>query len=63
MDKTHLLAYHNDRSILFAVAFFMSNTYSFDYETMQLPVPEECLVCYQISQRNWVIIKMLYRYL
>src|SRR3982750_636210 len=25
--------------------------------------PEECLVCYQTSQRNWVIIKMLYRYL
>ena len=24
---------------------------------------EEYLVCYQISQRNWVIIKMLYRYL
>ena len=25
--------------------------------------PEECLVCYQTSKRNWVIIKMLYRYL
>ena len=25
--------------------------------------PEECLVCYQTSQLNWVIIKMLYRYL
>ena len=24
---------------------------------------EEHLVCYQTSQRNWVIIKMLYRYL
>ena len=24
---------------------------------------EEYLVCYQTSQRNWVIIKMLYRYL
>ena len=26
-------------------------------------IPEECLGCYQTSQRNWVIIKMLYRYL
>ena len=26
-------------------------------------IPEEHLVCYQTSQRNWVIIKMLYRYL
>src|SRR3990170_8994916 len=25
-------------------------------------IPEECLVCYQTSQRNWVIIEMLYRY-
>src|SRR6266511_97480 len=25
--------------------------------------PEEYLVCYQTSQRKWVIIKMLYRYL
>ena len=24
-------------------------------------IPEEHLVCYQMSQRNWVIIKMLYR--
>ena len=41
----------------------MSHTYSFDYEIMQLPIPEEYLVCYQTSQRNWVIIKMLYKYL
>ena len=26
-------------------------------------IPEEHLVCYQTSQCNWVIIKMLYRYL
>ena len=26
-------------------------------------IPEEHLVCYQMSQRNWVIIKMLYMYL
>ena len=26
-------------------------------------IPEEYLVCYQTSQHNWVIIKMVYRYL
>jgi hypothetical protein len=26
-------------------------------------IPKEYLVCYQTSQRNWVIINMLYRYL
>ena len=26
-------------------------------------IPEEYLVCYQMSQRNWVIIKMRYKYL
>ena len=33
-------------------------------QTMRLcnsRIPEEHLVCYQTSQRNWVIIKMLYR--
>ena len=25
-------------------------------------IPEECLMCYQTSQRNWVIIKMLHMY-
>ena len=37
MDKTHPLAQHNDRSVFIAIAFFMSNTYSFDYDIMQLP--------------------------
>ena len=37
----------------FAIAFFMTYTCSFDYEIM----------CYQTSQRNWVIINMLYMYL
>ena len=41
----------------------MSNTYSFDHEIMKLPDTGEYLACYQMSQRNWVIIKMLYRYL
>ena len=44
-----------------AIALLMSYTYSF---TMRLCNPrtlEEYLVCYQTSQHNWVIIKMLYR--
>ena len=41
----------------------MLNTYSSDYEIMKLPDTEEYLVCFQTSQCNWVIIKMLYRYL
>ena len=39
----------------------MTYTYSSDYEIMQLPNTEEHFVCYQTSQRNRVIIKMLYR--
>ena len=35
MDKTHLLALHMIVKFI-AIAFFMSNTYSFDYEIMQL---------------------------
>ena len=46
-----------------ATAFFMSNTYSSNYEICNSRIPEECLVCYQTSQCNWVIINMLYRYL
>ena len=39
----------------------MTYTCSYDYEIMQLPITEEHFVCYQTSQRNWVIIKVLYR--
>ena len=60
MDKTHPLAEHMIVQFI-ATAFLMSNTYSFDHEIMQLP--DQYLVCYQTSQRNWVIIKMLYGYL
>ena len=36
MDKTHPLAQHMIVQFI-AIAFLMSNTYSFDYEIMQLP--------------------------
>ena len=37
MDKTHLLAWHNDRLVLLLFAFFMTYTCSSDYEIVQLP--------------------------
>src|SRR3989337_1166237 len=63
MDKTHLLAYHNDRSVLLLL---LSSCQIHIPSTMRLcnsRIPEEYLVFYQTSQRNWVIIKMIYRYL
>ena len=36
MDKTHPLAEHMIIRLI-AIAFLMSNTYSFDHEIMQLP--------------------------
>ena len=61
MDKTHLLAYHNDRSVLLLL---LSSCQIHIPSTMRLcnsRIPEEGLVCYQTTQHNWVIIKMLYR--
>ena len=46
-----------------ATAFLMSNTCSFDHEIMQLPDSGGMTCVYQKSQRNWVIIKVLYKYL
>ena len=37
MDKTHPLAYNNDCFSFIAIPFFMTYTYSSDYEIMQLP--------------------------
>ena len=41
----------------------MSNSYSFYYEIMQLSNTGGIPCVLSMSQRNWVIIKMLYRYL
>src|SRR6266496_6424638 len=60
MDKTHPLASHIDRSVLLLL---LSSCQLHIPSTMRLcnsRISEECLVCYQTSQRNWVIIKMLY---
>ena len=63
MDKTHPLAQHIDRFSFIAIAFFMSYTYSFDYEIMQLPDTEGIL--YVLSNVTTYLgdIKMLYKYL
>ena len=61
MDKTHPLAQHYDHSVLLPL---LSSCQIHIPSTMRLcnfRIPEECLVCYQMSQHNWVIIKMLYR--
>ena len=63
MDRTHPLAQHTDRSVLLLL---LSSCQIHIPSTMRLcnsRIPEEYLVCYQMSQRNWVIINMLYRYL
>ena len=61
MDMTHPLAQHNDCYVLFIL---LSSRLIHIPLTMRLcnsRIPEEHLVCYQTSQHNWVIIKMLYR--
>ena len=41
----------------------MSSICSHDHEIMQLPNARGMPCVYQTSQRNWVAIKVLYRYL
>ena len=43
------------------IALFMTYTYSLTMRLCNSRIPKEHFVCYQTSQRNWVIIKMLYR--
>ena len=53
---------HSTRSCSsFAKAFLMSNIISLDHEIVQLPDTVGVLWVCQTSQRNWVIIKVLYR--
>ena len=61
MDKTHPLAQHIDRSVLLLL---LSSCQIHIPSTMRLcnsRISEDYFVCYQMSQRNWMIIKMLYR--
>ena len=55
---------HSTRSCSsFAKAFLMSSIISLDHEIVQLPDSVGMLWVYQTSQRNWVAIKVHYRYL
>ena len=61
MEKTHPLA----MIMIVTVSFLLLCSWLIHVpQTMRLcnsRIPEEHLVCYQMSQHNWVIIKMLYR--
>src|SRR5215216_2846451 len=63
MDKTHLLAKHIDNSVSLLLLSLCQLHVPLTMRLCNSRIPEECLMCYQTSQRNWVIIKMLYRYL
>ena len=60
IDLTHFVSLALDR-LFTTIAFFMTYTCSYDYEIMQLPNTGRTLCVYQTSQRNLVIIKLLYR--
>ena len=61
MDKTHPLAQHNDRLVLLLLFSSWLIHVPLTMRLCNSRIPEEHLMCYQTSQRNWVIIKMLYR--
>ena len=63
MDKTQLKHSIKDRVVSFARAFPMSSIFSLDHEIVQLPDTVGVLWVCQTSQRNWVTIKVHYRYL
>ena len=61
IDLTHSISLALDR--LVCCYCFLHDLYKVP-ATMRLcnsRLPEEHFVCYQMSQRNWVIIKVLYR--
>ena len=61
IDMTHSISLAPDR--LVCCYCFLHDLYKVP-TTMRLfnsRLPEEHFVCYQTSQRNWVIIKVLYR--
>src|SRR3989337_1555027 len=63
MDKTQTINVAYDLIKFIAIIFCMSSICSYDHETMQLTDTGGVPCVYQTSQRNWVTIKMLYRYL
>ena len=58
-----ILSIAQDRVVRLLRAFLMSSIISLDHEIVQLPDTVGMLWVYQTSQRNWVAIKVHYRYL
>ena len=63
MDKTQTMNVAYDRVNLIAIVFCMSSICSYDHEIMQLTDTGGVPCVYQMSQRNWVAIKVHYGYL
>ena len=63
MDKTQTISVAYDRIKFIAIIFCMSSIYSYGHEIMQLTNTRGVPRVYQTSQRNWVTIKMLHKYL
>ena len=63
MNKTQTINVAYDRVKFIAIVFCMSSICSYDHEIMQLTDTGRVPCVYQTSQRNWVTIKVLYRYL
>ena len=62
MDKTQSMNIAYDRVKFTTIVFCMLSICSYDHEIMQLINTGGVPCVYQTSQRNWVTIKVLYRY-
>ena len=62
MDKTQTINVAYDRVSLLLLFSACQCMCSYDHEVMQLLDTGGMSCVYQMSQRNWVTIKMLYRY-
>ena len=63
MDKTQTINIAYDRVSLLLLFSTCHCICSYDHEIMQLPDTGGIPCVYQTSQHNWVILKVLYRYL
>ena len=63
MDETQTINVAYDRVKFIAIVFYMLSICSYDHEIMQLTDTGGVPCVYQTSQRNWVTIKVLYRFL
>ena len=63
MDKTQTINVAYDRVSLLLQFSACQCIYSYDHDIVQLPDIGGMPCVYQMSQRNWATIKVLYRYL